>query len=102
VDTRLDVTIVKSLKGQGGEPLGEVAGLLVPVTLRGNLDEPKVSVDLLKVLEQTALGEKKEALESELKEKAKLREDELKEKAGKELQRGLDRLFKAQKRDESE
>jgi AsmA protein len=102
VDTRLDVTVVKSLKGQGGEALGDLAGLLVPVTLRGSLDEPKVSVDLVKVLEQTALGAKKEELEAELKAKAKLREDELKEKAGKELQRGLDRLFKAPKRDESE
>lgn len=97
VDTKLDVTVVQSLKGQGGEALGEVAGLLVPVTVRGTFDDPKISVDLLKVLEQTKLGAKKEELETELKEKAKAREDELKEKASKELQRGLQRLFKAPK-----
>ncbi len=110
IDTKLDVTIVRSLKGQGGESLGELAGLLVPVTLRGAVTAPKVSVDLAKVLEQTALGERQKELEAELREKAKAREDELKEKAKeredelkqkatKELQRGLDKLLRAPKSD---
>ena len=43
-----------------------------------------------------------EALETELKEKAKAREDELKEKASKELQRGLDQLFRAPRSEEGE
>ncbi len=108
VDTKLDVTVVQSLKGQGGEPLGELAGLLVPVKLRGPVMAPKISVDLAKVLQQTALGERQRELETELREKAKAREDELKEKAkgredelkekaGKELQRGLDKLFRTPK-----
>ncbi len=104
VNSKLDVTVVQSLKGQGGEPLGELAGLLVPVTLRGTFSDPKISVDLVRVLEQTKLGARKAELETELKEKAKAREDELKAredelkgKASKELQRGLDRLFKAPK-----
>jgi AsmA protein len=104
VDSKLDVTIVQSLKGQGGEPLAELAelaGLLVPVTLRGPVGDPKIAVDLVRVLEQTRLGAKKEALEAELREKAKTREDELKEKAAKELQRGLDRLFRAPRSEES-
>lgn len=101
LDTQLEAAVVKSLKGQGGEPLSEIAGLIVPVHIRGTSDQPKVSIDIIKVLEQTKLGAKKEELEAELetrkeelRDKAKGKEDELKQKAAEELQRGLDKLFK--------
>lgn len=103
LDTQLEAAVVKSLKGQGGEPLSEIAGLVVPVHIRGTPDQPKVSIDIIKVLEQTKLGAKKEELEAELetrkeelRDKAKGKEDELKQKAAEELQRGLDKLFKRQ------
>ena len=77
------------LEGQGGEPLSEIAGFLVPVKVRGAMDDPKISLDIKKVLAQTALGEKQKALEAklderkdELKQKQDEKKEELKQKAG--------------------
>lgn len=101
IDTNVDASVVQTLKGQGGEPLSEIAGFLVPVKVRGAMDDPKISLDIKKVLAQTVLGEKQKALEAklderkdELKQKQDEKKEELKQKAGAELQRGLDKLFK--------
>lgn len=90
LDIRLDAAVVKSLKGQGGEPLSELAGFNIPVELEGSFADPKVRVDLKGILKQTVLGEKQEELENKIDE----RKEELREKARKELQRGLDKLFR--------
>jgi len=104
VDTNIDASIVSTLKGQGGDPLSELAGFLVPVKVKGAMDDPKISIDFKKVLAQTALGDKQKALEAkvderkdELKQKADEKKDEVKKKAGDELKRGLDRLFNKKK-----
>lgn len=104
VDTTVDASVVSTLKGQGGDPLNELAGFLVPLKVRGAMDDPKISIDIKKVLAQTKLGEKQKALEAkvderkaELKEKADEKKDEAKKKAGEELKRGLDKLFNKKK-----
>jgi len=104
VDTSVDASVVSTLKGQGGEPLSEIAGFLVPLKVRGSMSDPKVSVDLKKALAQGALGEKQEELKAKLdeqktalKEKEKEKKEEVKKKASEELKRGLDRLFNKKK-----
>jgi len=104
VDTSVDASIVSTLKGQGGDPLNELAGFLVPVKVKGAMNDPKISIDFKKVLAQTALGDKQKALEAkvderkdELKQKADDKKEEVKKKAGDELKRGLDRLFNKKK-----
>jgi len=101
INTNVDASVVSTLKGQGGEPLSEIAGFLVPVKVRGAMDDPKISIDIKKVLAQTALGDKQKELEAkveerkeEFKQKKEEKKEELKQKAGEELKRGLDKLFK--------
>lgn len=94
LSARIDANVVKSLKGQGGEPLSELAGFNVPLELRGTLSDPKLRVDVRDVLAQTRLGGKLEETETELKEKVEERKEELRGKAAEELQRGLNRLLR--------
>lgn len=104
VDTSVDASVVSTLKGQGGEPLSEIAGFMVPVKVRGAMADPKISIDIKKVLAQTALGGKQKELEAkvdqrkeELKLKADDKKDEVKKKANEELKRGLDKLLNKKK-----
>ena len=46
----LDVKITGSLEGQGGKGLDDLKGVEIPVTLSGPLADPKVGVDLEKLL----------------------------------------------------
>ncbi len=86
----LDAAVVKTLEGQGGEPLSELAGFTVPIKLRGTLSDPEVKLDVKDLLAQTRLGEKREELEGKVDE----RKEQLREKARDELQRGLERLLR--------
>lgn len=86
----LDAAVVKTLKGQGGDPLSELAGFIVPIKLRGTLDDPDIKLDIKEVLAQTRLGGKQEEVEAKLDE----RKEELRDKAREELQRGLNRLLR--------
>ncbi len=86
VDYLLDVTVVESLKGQGGESLDDLKGVTIPIRVRGPLAQPSYQVDIGKLLEARARQE----LEEEKRKAVKKLEEKLQEKLGDQLQK----LFK--------
>jgi AsmA protein len=70
LDYGIDVSIVGSSAGQGGEDLADLKGLTIPVKLKGSLDDPKISVDLASMLK----GQAEEELKTKINEKL---EDEI-------------------------
>lgn len=92
VREQLDVlarpSIVKSLSGQDGAGLAELAGIEIPIRITGGWADPKVRLDLKQALQQKATAEVREAVDE--------RRDELREKADKEgerLQEKVDEKF---------
>ena len=81
-------SIVKSLQGQGGADLSELAGIEIPIRVSGGWSNPKVRLDLQQALQQKAteeVREKVDARKEELREKARKEEERLQEKLNKEL-----------------
>jgi AsmA protein len=93
LDYLLQAAVVGTLEGQGGKELAEVKGLTIPVRIKGPFAEPKISVELDKLLEAKAKAaieaEKKKAQEQVDK---RLKEEEEKLKKG--LEKELLKLFK--------
>lgn len=97
-------TVVGSGKGQGGKGLEELAGLTIPIKLTGSLFDPRYKLDLQTALKQKAGDElrskvadkllggdgKAPVSDAEFKEQVK---QQAGEKIGKELGRGLEKLF---------
>ncbi|MEM7195417.1 MAG: AsmA family protein [Pseudomonadota bacterium] len=54
IDFDLDVAIVGSLEGQGGASLEKLVGASVPLTIKGALADPKIALDVKKVLQKQA------------------------------------------------
>jgi len=65
LDYGIDVSIVGSATGQGGQDLAELKGLTIPVKLKGSLNDPKISVDLASMLK----GQAEEELKAKINEK---------------------------------
>jgi len=59
MDYTVNVSIVSSSTGQGGEDLTDLKGLTIPVKLRGALDKPSISVDLASIFKDQASKELK-------------------------------------------
>jgi AsmA protein len=57
VDYKAVAKLVASLKGQGGEDA--LAGLAIPVTVRGSWDKPEIGVDWKSVFTEAALDPKR-------------------------------------------
>ncbi len=89
LDYRVDASVVGTLEGQGGAELKELAGLTVPVEIRGTFSEPKFNVPLGKLLEERA----RQALEAEKKKKEQELQQRLEEEK-KRLQQDLEERFK--------
>lgn len=72
IDYRLRTSVVGTLKGQDGEPREELRGLTIPLRIRGELQDPSISVDLAEALR----GEQLERIEREVERgRERLRED---------------------------
>lgn len=69
LDYGVDVSIVGTSKGQGGKELAELKGLTIPVKLTGPLNDPKVSVDLERLLQEKAKEELKDKVTEKLEDK---------------------------------
>ena len=80
LDYLLKATVVKSLKGQKGEPLAELAGLTAPIRISGSFDNPKFGLDMAALLKETAVQKGVEELQK------KVGEDLLKDKIPEGLQ----------------
>lgn len=81
-------SIVKTLEGQGGAELSELAGIEIPIRVSGGWSNPKVRLDLKQALQQQATEEVREKVDErkeELREKARKEEQRLQEKLNKEL-----------------
>jgi AsmA protein len=85
IDYLVTTEIVKSLEGQGGKQGDDLAGVPIPVRIKGSLAEPKPSIDLETLAEARAKQEI-EARKEEVQKK-------IEEKAGKEIGDALKGLF---------
>jgi AsmA protein len=81
VDYLITAEIVQSLEGQGGKQRDELAGVPIPVRLRGSLQQPEPSVDLEAVVKARARQE------------IEAHKDEIQEKAQEEVGKALQKLF---------
>lgn len=84
VDETLDVlarpNVVRDLSGQQGRGLEELAGLEIPIRVRGSWAEPSVRIDLETVLREQAVGRVREAVaphEDEVRERLRKEEERL-------------------------
>ncbi len=82
IDYRLMTELVGSLAGQGGKGRDELAGIPIPVRIRGSLADPSYEPDLEDLLRARAQAELDK------------RKDEVQEKAEKEIRKSLDGVFK--------
>ena len=100
IDYRLEPKLATTLKGQGGEQ--EVAGLQVPVIIKGPWDDPSIAPDLSAVARQAL--ESPEALKEQIEQlgdQGKAIKDALKgldEKQGQGLIEGLGRALGGQQK----
>jgi AsmA protein len=69
LDYGLNVSIVGSVSGQGGEELADLKGLTIPVKITGTFDNPKPTVDLAGMLKDQATQEMKDKASEALKDK---------------------------------
>jgi len=68
LDYTVQAVIVNTAKGQGGEGLDELKGVVVPVHLTGAYAAPKYEIDWGKVLLDSQKGKVKEKIEEKIKE----------------------------------
>ena len=93
VDYKLKGTVVGSAKGQGGKDLQDLAGLTIPIHIRGPFEKPEIGVDLDDLLKDLAAERAKEQLKAiERKAKEKVRE-KVEEKLQEQLGDRLKGLF---------
>ena len=66
LDYKLDVSVVESLEGQGGQSLDKLKGITIPLKVYGALDAPSYALDLGGLLKAQASKELKKRLLEEL------------------------------------
>lgn len=71
LDYLIEAVVVSSDKGQGGEGLEELKGVVIPVQLSGPLDSPNYKVNWEKVLLESQKGRVKEKLQEKLEKELK-------------------------------
>lgn len=71
LDYRVEGVVVNTSKGQGGEGLDELQGVVIPVHLTGPLASPKYTINWEKVLLESQKGKIKEKIQEKLEEKLK-------------------------------
>ncbi|HKK32087.1 MAG TPA: AsmA family protein [Desulfomicrobiaceae bacterium] len=73
IDYLLRTTVVKTLKGQQGEPLSELVGLTVPIRITGSFADPNFGLDMAALLKESAVQKGVEELEKKMGEDLKKR-----------------------------
>lgn len=97
MDYALTVAVVETSKGQGGGSLDDLRGLKIPVSAKGPFADPKIGIELDKLIGEAAKEKAKKKVE-EVKAKAKEKveqkiQEKLGDKVGKELGSKLKGLF---------
>lgn len=85
IDYLLKTVLVKTLKGQGGKGMEDLAGVPIPVRIAGPLSDPSFRPDL-----EAALGEK---VRGKVEEKVEEKREELKQRVEEKLQERLQKLL---------
>ena len=75
IDYLLTTELVGSLAGQGGKGAGDLAGVPIPIRIRGSLSEPSIRPDVAAAVSDKAKAEVKQKVQEKL-------EETIKEKAG--------------------
>ena len=66
LDFSLDVSVVGSLQGQGGEPPEALRGVSIPLQIEGAWSEPSVRLNIARVLQQSQGTQIRERVEEEV------------------------------------
>jgi len=66
LDLSLDVSVVGSLQGRGGEPPEALRGVSIPLQIEGAWSEPSVRLDIARVLQQSQGTQIRERVEEEV------------------------------------
>ena len=66
VDYRVKATIVKTLKGQGGEGLEELVGIPIPIHVTGRADDPRYALDTEALAEALAKSKVQDVIEEKV------------------------------------
>jgi AsmA protein len=80
IDMRLDTTIVSDIRDATGRRTGELAGQVIPVTIKGSFSEPKIGVDVASVLKakvKSAVDEKKREAQQKLEQRKREEQQKL-------------------------
>jgi AsmA protein len=85
IDYTLTTKFVGSLKGQGGEEMGELRGVSIPVHVGGTFSKPTYAPDLAAALSDAAKAEVEKKVEEEKQKLQKKLGDELSDKLLKDL-----------------
>ncbi len=64
----LDVNVVGSIEGQGGETLESLKGVTIPLQIEGSWSQPRISVDVARVIEESQGTRIRERIEEEVDE----------------------------------
>ncbi|MBQ1784726.1 MAG: AsmA family protein [Gammaproteobacteria bacterium] len=78
LDYRLGVSLVNSLKGQDGKSRDELAGVTIPLLIRGSWLQPTIELDVMAALQGRVAQEAQDKAESLLQPKLKRAEEKLK------------------------
>lgn len=78
LDYRLGVSLVNTLKGQDGKSRDELAGITIPLLIRGSWSQPAIQLDLMAALQGRAAQEAKDKAEALLQPKRQQVEEKLK------------------------
>ena len=78
LDYRLGVSLVNTLKGQDGKSRDELAGITIPLLIRGDWHQPAIQLDLMAALQGRAAQEAKDRAEALLQPKRQQAEEKLK------------------------
>jgi len=66
IDYTANATVVESSKGQAGRELNELAGITIPIYIKGSLTDPSISPDISAVISSFATNEIMEKLSEKL------------------------------------
>ena len=69
IDYLLDVKVVKSLEGQGGQSMKELEGRTIPLRITGNLNSPQYNLDISGLVKAEAQRKAQEKIEEKIEEK---------------------------------
>ncbi|MBP7547858.1 MAG: AsmA family protein [Corallincola sp.] len=78
LDYRLGVSLVNTLKGQDGKSRDELAGITIPLLIRGDWHQPAIQLDLMAALQGRAAQEAKDRAEALLQPQRQQAEEKLK------------------------